>query len=149
MPTNHRRWRATLGTLFLATACHDPSAPLVVPASYVARTIEGSALPATLFHGDVTDVALLADTIQLRPLGVAERVSIFRRTTIGAAVTVDTSRSREAYTVHGDSLRFHRDCPPNANCVGAPTGRFSANRRTLLLRLWPDGPLAVYDRVSP
>ena len=141
--------RSLLGALFLATACHDPSAPLLVPSSYVARTIEGASLPATLVHGDLTDVALLADTIHLHPLGVAQRVSIYRRTTIGAAVTVDTIRSEEAYSVRGDSLRFHRYCPPDANCVGAPTGRFSADRRTLLLRMWPEGPLALYDRVNP
>ena len=138
-----------LAALFLATGCHDPSAPLVVPSSYVARTIEGTPLPATFVHGDVTDVALLADTIHLHPLGVAERVSIYRRTTIGAGVTVDTTRSQEAYTVHGGSLRFHRYCPPDANCVGAPTGLFSDDRRKLLLHMWPEGPLALYDRVNP
>ena len=141
--------RSILGALFLATACRDPNAPLVVPSSYVARTIEGTSLPATLVHGDVTDVALLADTIHLHPLGVAERVSIYRRTTIGAGVTVDTSRSQEAYTVRGSSLRFHRHCPLDANCVDAPTGLFSADRRKLFLRMWPEGPLARYDRVNP
>jgi hypothetical protein len=138
-----------LGALLVATACHDPSAPLVLPSSYVARTIEGTSLPATIVHGDATDVALLADTIHLHELGVAERISFYRRTTIGAPVTVDTTRSQESYTVREDSLLFHRYCPPNANCVGAPTGIFSADRHKLLLRMWPEGPLALYDRVNP
>jgi hypothetical protein len=135
--------------IFLTSGCQDPTAPLVVPSSYVARSVEGTSLPATLVHGDATDVALLADTIHLHPLGVAERISIHRRTTIGAAVTVDTTRSQEAYTVRGRSVFFHRYCPPDANCVGAPEGVFSSDRRRLFLRLWPSGPLALYDRVSP
>jgi hypothetical protein len=134
--------------VILTTACQNPSAPLVVPSSYVARSVEGTPLPATFIHGGMTDVALLADTIHLYPLGVAERISIYRRTAIGYPVTIDTTRSQESYTVRGDSLLFHRDCPPNANCVAPPAGIFSADRRKLLLELWP-GPLALYDRVSP
>jgi hypothetical protein len=122
---------------------------VVVPSSYVARSVEGTPLPATFLHGDATDIALLADTIHLYPLGVAQRISLHRRTTIGAPTTVDTTRAHESYSVRGDSLVFHRYCPPNANCVGAPAGIFSADRRTLLLRMWPSGPLARYDRVRP
>lgn len=132
----------------LASACHDPSAPRVAPSSYVARSVEGTAVPATFAHGDMTDVALVADTIHFHPLGVADRIGIYRRTTIGAPVSVDTTRSRESYTVRGYSLRIHRYCPPNANCVGASEGIFSRDRRKLLLRMWPEGPLVLYDRVS-
>jgi hypothetical protein len=135
--------------IFLTTGCEDPSAPLVIPSSYVARSVEGRSLPATFIHGDMSDVALLADTIHLQPGGVAERISVQRLTTIGGPVTVDTTRSRESYTVQGHSVFFHPSCPPDANCVGPPEGVFSADRRRLFLRLWPSGPLAVYDRVSP
>jgi hypothetical protein len=135
--------------MILVTGCHDPSGPLVLPSSYVARTVEGTPLPATFMHGDVTDIALLADTIHLYPLGVAERISIHRHTRIGAPVTVDTSRAHESYSVRGDTLLLHRYCPPDANCVGPPVGIFSRDRRTLLLRMWPSGPRARYDRVSP
>lgn len=135
--------------MFLATGCRDPNAPLVVPASYVARTVEGTPVPATLVHGSASEVALLADTIHLHPMGVAKRISIHRYTTIGAPVAVDTSRYQESYTVRGDSLRFSRYCPPEANCVGAPEGILSADRRHLLLRLWPAGPVARYDRIAP
>jgi hypothetical protein len=134
--------------LLLATGCHNPSAPVVVPSSYVARTIEGRSLPVTLQHGGATDVALLADTLHLYPLGVAERISLYRLTRFGGAVTVDTIRAQESYTIRGDSLRFDRDCPPEA-CVSPPGGIFSSDRRQLLLRLWPFGPTARYDRVSP
>ena len=143
------RCLAIVCAIVAATACNDPNAPLVVPSSYAARSVEGAAVPATIVHGDMTDVALFADTIHLYPLGVAERVSVYRRTTIGAPAMVDTTRSQESYTVRGDSLLFHFYCPPNANCVGAPAGIFSADRRKLLLRMWPEGPRALYDRVSP
>ena len=133
----------------LVTACHDPSAPAVVPSSYVARSIEGTSLPATFSHGDVIDVALVADTIHLFPSGVAERISIYRRTRIGAATTVDTSRSQASYTLRGTLLLFHDTCPINANCLGPPAGMFSLDRGQLLLRMWPDGPRALYDRVNP
>ena len=82
--------------IFLTTGCQDPTAPLVVPSSYVARTVEGMSLPATFVHGGATDVALVADTIRLYPLGVAERISIYRRTTVGSPATLDTTRSHES-----------------------------------------------------
>lgn len=135
--------------IFLTTACQDPSGPLVIPSSYFARSVEGTSLPATLIHGDASDVALVADTIHFHLGGLAEHISIQRLTTIGGPVTVDTTRSRESYTVQGHSVFFHPSCPPDANCVGPPEGVFSPDRRRLFLRLWPSGPLAVYDRVSP
>ena len=135
--------------ILLTTGCEDPTAPLVIPSSYVARSVEGASLPATFIHGDVSDVALIADTIHLHFGGLAERISIQRLTMIGAPATVDTTRSQESYTVQGRSVIFHRYCAPDANCLGAPEGVFSADRRRLFLRLWPSGPLAVYDRVSP
>ena len=145
----HSRNLPIMCVIVLATGCHNPSAPLVIPSSYVARSVEGTSVPATVLHGDASEVALVADTIHLHPLGVAERITLYRRTTIGAPVTVDTTRSQESYTVRGDSLLLHRYCPPNANCEGPPTGVFSADRRKLLLRLWPSGPHALYERVSP
>ena len=138
-----------LSAVVLASACDDPSAPLGGLSSYVARSLEGMPLPATLLHGDMSDLALLADTIHLYPHGVAERISIRRLTTLGAPVAVDTARTHNAYAVTGDSLHFDEDCPPNAFCIGAPRGSFSDDRRTLQLRMWPDGPAALYERVSP
>ena len=134
--------------IFLTTGCEDPSAPLAIPSSYVARSVEGTSLPATFIHGDAADVALVADTIHFHFGGLAERISIQRLGRI-EGVTVDTIRSRESYTVQGHSVFFHRYCPPDANCVGPPEGVFSADRRRLFLRLWRSGPLVVYDRVRP
>jgi hypothetical protein len=68
-------------SIFLATGCQDPSAPFVVPSSYAMRSVDGASVPATLFHGGATEVALLADTIHLYPLGVAQRSTISRYTT--------------------------------------------------------------------
>jgi hypothetical protein len=139
----------TLYVLLLASGCDEPTAPLLVPSTYVARTVNGASVPAPLIDYGTGQVVLLADTLHLYPLGASQRISIYRHLTSGAPATVDTSRTHESYEVHGDSLRFYRYCPPNANCVGPPEGIFSADRRTLLLRMWPSGPLVLYDRVTP
>ena len=144
-----RRLRVVCVVVLATTGCQNPTAPLVVPSSYVARSVEGMSLPATFVHGGATDVALVADTIHLYATGVAERISIYRRTTVGASVTVDTARSYESYIVRGHSLLFYHHCPLNANCADPPAGVLSVNRRQLLRALWASGPLALYDRVSP
>ena len=141
--------RVVCVVVLVTTGCQDPTAPLVVPSSYVARSVEGMSLPATFLHGGASDVALVADTIHLYAMGVSERISIYRRTTVGAPVTVDTIRSHESYTVRGHSLHFRVACPFNANCADPPAGVLSVNRRQLLLPLGFSGPLALYDRVSP
>lgn len=132
----------------LTTGCQDPTAPLVVPSSYVARSVEGMSLPATFLHGGASDVALVTDTIHLYATGVAERISIYRRTTVGATVTVETTRSYESYTVRGHALLFHHPCL-DANCADPPAGVLSVNRRQLLRALWSSGPLVLYDRIRP
>lgn len=144
------RWRCLrlVYVVVLTTGCQDPTAPLVVPSSYVARSVEGMSLPATFIHGGASDLALVADTIHLYATGVAERISIYRRTTVGAPVTIETTRSYESYTVRGHSLLFHHPCL-DANCADPPAGVLSVNRRQLLRALWSSGPLVLYDRISP
>ena len=135
--------------LVLTTGCQDPTAPLVIPSSYVARSVGRMSLPATFLHGGASDVALVADTIHLYATGVAERITVRRHTTVGTAFTIETTRSYESYTVRGHSLLFDYHCPLNANCADPPAGVLSVNRRQLLRALWSSGPVVLYDRVSP
>ena len=132
----------------LTTGCQNPTAPLVIPSSYVARSVGRMSLPATFLHGGASDVALVADTIHLHATGVAERITIRRHTTVGTAFTVETVRSHESYAVRGHSLFFVRPCV-DANCADPPAGVFSVNRRQLHLPLWSSGPVVLYDRISP
>jgi hypothetical protein len=115
---------------------------------YVARTIDGAALPAPLIQHERYEMVLLADTIRLAPFGIGERISIHRDTPSGGPTSIDTTRYTERYVVRGDSLRFYRYCPPDANCVAPPEGAFSADRRWLILRLWAPGQFVEYERVS-
>jgi hypothetical protein len=135
--------------LFLGSACHDSTGPLRVPSTFVVRTVNDSSVPAPVISHEAFESVLLADTIHFYPLGIARRISIYRNTGIDVPTTIDTSRVQESYVVRGDSVRFQLRCPPNALCVGAPEGIFSADRRQLLLRFWPGGPVALYDRVTP
>jgi hypothetical protein len=137
-------------TLFLATACYEPAGPLAMPSTFVVRSINGSDIPAPVISHEVYESVVLADTIHFYPLGVAQRISIYRNTTTGVSTTttIDTSRAQERFEIRGDSLRFIQYCPPNALCLGAPEGILSADRRQLLLQLWPSGPVASYERVT-
>jgi hypothetical protein len=137
--------------LFLLTGCNDPTAPLPVPSTFVARTVNGTALPAPVISHEALEMVVLADTLHFYPFGVAQRISIHRSTRIGVSTTttIDTSRVQESYEVRGDSLRFVRYCPPNALCTGSPEGVLSGDRRQLILRLWPFGPVVQYDRITP
>ena len=138
-------------TLFFATGCYEQTGPVPLPSTFVVRTVNGSALPVPVMSHEELEIVVLADTLRFYPLGIAHRISIYRNTRIGVSTitTIDTSRVQESYEVRGDSLRFIRYCPPNANCVGPPEGILSADRRQLVLRLWPSGPVASYDRVMP
>ena len=145
----HSRFPLILCALFFAGGCHDPVAPLVVPSTYVARAVNGAPLPVAAFGDPTNPITLLADTIYLYPLGIAERVSIYRDPARAEPTVGPANRVQHAYEVRGNVLGFRSDCPINANCLGAPEGLLSADRRKLLLRMWPSGPVARYDRVTP
>lgn len=140
---------APICVLFLATGCHDPTAPFPVPSTFVVRTVNDASVPAPVISHEDLESVLLADTIHFFPRGLARRISIHRNTRIGVPTSFDTTRVQESYEVRGDSLRFQRFCPPNALCIGPPEGILTVDRRQLILRLWPGGPVALYDRVTP
>jgi hypothetical protein len=132
--------------LSVVAACDGPTRPFLGESIYVARAVDDVALPAAIIQHDTYESILLADTLRFSSIGIAARVSVHRNTLAGEAARIDTTRYAERFVIRGDSLSFLRYCPPNALCVGPPTGTFSPDRQQLFLQLWSGGPVITFER---
>src|ERR687891_728689 len=115
--TSTRR-RSHRGRVFAADGLlrrRDRAGP--VPFTYVARTVNGAAVPGPLLENANYELLVVADTLRFGLFGEAEWTQVRRTTVGGVAREVEITRTEFSYRVRADSLRFILACPPDADCA--------------------------------
>lgn len=140
-------------TAAILTACwFDGTSPVQERFSgvYVASSIMGSGLPATIRHGTDKDI-LLADTLKFSNDGMVYISLAFRRvsTTSSPADTVYRVQMRRPYVIDGTRVTIGMErCPINALCMGPEIGEIDSSGAQLRSAFWPEGAKIHFRRVS-
>ena len=111
----------TLAFVTLASACRSSTGPIEggINGTFIARTVNGNALPATAYKAAGDEFILIADTLRFSVDGTVKRSMAFRRIIVGlaSADNVFTHHLTLIYSRTGDRLFIGPKCPPNADCV--------------------------------
>jgi hypothetical protein len=130
---------AVVGTAVVALGCHDPAGPPTLPAVFSLSSIDGRRLPTPLSNFPESPVVTYGSVF----LGADGNASITEnRQTMTAPGEVSTT-SNYTYTIRGNMIEFHLDCPPTAFCSAPPVGVFNGLHLYLSFKA-PDGNL-TYD----
>ena len=130
---------AVVGTVAAALGCHDVAGPPALPAAYTLSTINGRALPTAPVQ--VPDFPVVTfSVLQLDADGNASITEQVETTTLPGNVTNTTNYT---YTIRGNAIQFHLDCPATAFCSAPPVGFFSGQHLFLTFKT-ANGDL-VYD----
>ena len=149
----------TLGLLIVSHGCSGPAGPDVDArltgddvSVFALRSVGDDALPAVAVDNGHVRITILADTIRLRPDGVAERHVIERTLSITGlppGEKVRASTQRFTWRMEGQRFTGEFGCPDFASCVAPPhlTGTIEPGALTLDYALYYRVPL-VYDRIA-
>ena len=102
--------------------CHDVSGPPTMPAHYLLRAINGRPVP-TFLSPIPESPTVMYSTLFLDGAGNAIVIENRRVMISPGEVTYTTNYS---YTIRGETIEFHIQCPPDALmiCAGPPIGTF-------------------------
>ena len=122
-------------------ACTESTAPERLTAQFVLNDINGRALPTYLSPTPGLTPTILSGTLTLDNSGQAIMVEQ-RRQFDGTDITLTTNYT---YEIKGSSIVFAplEPCPPNANCVGAPSGTYNRLTGRIELQL-ANGPILYH-----
>ena len=144
------RFRRTLvlGVAAFA-ACHDDPTGPVAGSRWVLDTLDGVAMPVTLYARPEASGSVLADTIYLMLNGRSRWVRYTRTTRPLLEPPIDVTARTEGlrrYKVRGDSIFFPYECPDVADClIGPYRGRLTSDRNSMTLI--GDASVREYRRV--
>jgi len=137
----------------LPLACGDfGTAPPPSSGDYFLESVDGRPLPATIHSGEGYSTIVLWSTLSFDATGHAVLVERMRHTSPNEPAYESTNSTDYSYQITGDQIAFNYSppCPPNALCVGPPTGTRGTSSLTLS---WSGSPPwrepALYRRGVP
>jgi len=134
----HRNAAVIVLALLPSLSCRDATAPQTIDATYVAVTVNGAPLPATVSARTGQTYAVLGDTLVFNRNGQVTRITVFEATETHARSNAVRTLH---YTIDGDwvVIGAPADCGPFANCVAtSDEGWLSAdNVRLTQNTFWP------------
>ena len=126
-------------SLGILSACHDTSGPPALPANYMLVSVNGRSLP-TVTSPIPEAPTVLDGTLFLDGSGNA---LVREHQHVMIAPGDVTYTTNYTYTIDGDTIRFHIDCPPGAFCIMPPVGSFVGTH--LLVDMGGGGNSLIYD----
>ena len=121
---------SALAFIALAASCRNSTGPKEggINGTFIARTVNGNALPATAYKAPGDEYILIADTLRFSDNGTVKRDMAFRRIIVGlaSADNVFTYHLTLGYKRDGDTLVIGT-CSPYADCVRAEFAALKAS----------------------
>ena len=130
---------AVVATAMTAIGCQDVSGPPSLPATYILGAINGRPLPTALSSFPESPI-VLAGSLYLDASGNAGVTELRSTMLAPGQVTYNTNYT---YTISGNTIQFHLDCPLDALCSAPPVGVFKGSH--LFLDFSGSGQEIVYD----
>lgn len=130
---------AVVATVSFGIGCHDVSGPPALPANYMLVSVNGNPLP-TVITPFPEAPTVLDGTLFLDGAGNA---LVREHQHVMIAPGDVTYATKYTYTIDGDKIQFHIDCPPGALCAMPPVGRFAESH--LFVDMGAGGNPLVYD----